>query len=581
MNNCIGENYYSELYHGFFKFYMKLLSEFEKHSYDFVILTTRRCFCLFNGVKNDVKFKELYTDWFVGKQKKIAELDRHIFSSQDIDTIGEEFKSKSVLLVDDVMIHGKTVYCFFQRIKEYNPKRIDTFVFVRKIENPDYYFFKTKKPYKFLYEKESYDWKRLSNIIVSYLHYVGQLYVSFVYGFRVSSQKVLSIDQNDDLKKCLVDYNSFFSHNYFLYSNEPVYYVYKGFSKFSCVSKAFLRVYQREKDDCQIIPFVELKPMSEVCAIRAWNLIWKSGAVPEELKTISSVVDIYKSLMVVCSVEMYKSLFGNAMIISTPEIDKSYTKDFFEILRKKINNNVISIIDLAYQESQSLNLDSFVFKNSIMFKSLSNEAFSNGIDVRNLEHYFHLVTTAEENTYVQNISQGIQNGLLYFDKNESIETQPLPIGCLEAMIKRGEEDETKSMLLYLLDIGVASILVEYREGIVGLVVKAGEQSYHLFSDLAGTSCRAVYILLDFIEHFKKDRRSSFVEQFLQRIKLHNRHDLIQNFDNVEWIIRNPPAQLRSDYFGALSAGDNCMTESEIETEQQIVDLFVEVIKECV
>ena len=145
----------------------KLLHE---NQYDYVVLTTRRCFCLIVAVQR--KYKIFSNDEW-----------NKIISSQAIKI--ENFKNKSIALIDDVMIHGTSVWNIYNKLQEANAKNIDTFVLAKSVEYPDFYRIQTGKPYKQMLLLSQDDWQYLSNEIVYYFYNNNVPYVSYVYGVEI------------------------------------------------------------------------------------------------------------------------------------------------------------------------------------------------------------------------------------------------------------------------------------------------------------------------------------------------------------------------------------------------------------
>lgn len=80
--------------------------------YDYVILMSRKMYTL---------FRTYFDDNF-----------NKFFSSDAIDIIGTRFSGKAVLVVDDTMIHGRTLESAKQQILHFNAKQVDFQVFVKE-----------------------------------------------------------------------------------------------------------------------------------------------------------------------------------------------------------------------------------------------------------------------------------------------------------------------------------------------------------------------------------------------------------------------------------------------------------------
>lgn len=60
--NSVEEKYFDEkTLHEFFDYLIKKFEQ-NQESYDYIVLTTRRCFCLFYALMQDEKFMDSYKD---------------------------------------------------------------------------------------------------------------------------------------------------------------------------------------------------------------------------------------------------------------------------------------------------------------------------------------------------------------------------------------------------------------------------------------------------------------------------------------------------------------------------------------
>ncbi len=565
-----------EYYKLFIGFLDSLIRLYRTSSYDYIVLTTRRCFCLFYALEKDLAFKAHYQSWFSTNKDLLEQLKKKIISSQCMDIIGSRFYNTKVLLVDDIMIHGKTVYKFYKKAKiEYNAKTVDTLVLIRNIENPDYYYFKTENNYYTVLELENIDWKEISNIIVSYLHDVGQLYISYIYGYKVSKSDLEKNLTNNDLVLCKHRFDQYISHKTYKEDCQPIYYLYKGFSKYTAVRNSYLRVYgDVNTATAYVIPYVDIKTIDNNLVDEIWNNIWKKETVPSEFSCFQKSTDKYKSIIAIISYVMLKKIFGHVSFSITQEIDRSYVTGFIDIASLNIKSDMLDIVESIYKKQCEHFED---YPGSIMMEEKSK--LKDRFDLYSIEEYFYSVGTMEDKEYINKIKDGIVDGYLKIDKADANRISPISADEFYSCIPDDWKEIAIPMTIYLLDNGISSHIVESKNGFVGTFIKSGEQSYHLFSDLTGVAFKAIYVLLDFINKFvEKKHESEFKNSFIEQLEEKMDAKLFSRIRSLKLVINNPPIDYRADYFAILKRRNYCLSENDMVKEKSILSLFVEIIK---
>lgn len=561
-----------------FELLQGIINEYKekKGSYDYIILTTRRCFCLFYSINKNSNIQKQHKLWFLKNSKYLKEVEQKIISSQKVDMIGKQFKDCSVLLVDDIMIHGQTMFNYFERITNFGAKNIDTLVLIRNVEFPDYYFLKTNKEYFKIHQKVNWDWRILSNNIVSYLHNQGQLYVSYVYGFNVDESTLKEVINSENLECCKVDFSNHIKHKLYVENCQPKYYFIPKYSKYSFIEQAFLRVYpiyNNSSKEYRIIPYIELSRFKCENLQEIWNKIW-IGDKPEELKAINTVEDIYKFLTAFLSIILCKTLFSKEKLsIETPEIDKSLVDGLYEIVEKHVSQEVLEIIEKEYQNLEvAINAPQF-YNNRI--GKISFDTISSNFDaIEKIKQYFYSVSNEEESNFNKMVSNILENPN---DSSNNVTSVSIDATNLYKLIPEQFKKECLGFLFYLLDSGVASHVVRTfgigKDKYVSTSIKAGEQSYHLFSDLSGSAIRPIYFLLTRLEKFDDlDEVQKIKNTFIKKLKEID----IQNINSIEYVLTNPPVNLKADYFGIIKHRNNALTQMERNEEQHIIEILKEI-----
>lgn len=560
------------------KFLKELIKLYKKNdcAYDYIVLTTRRCFCLYYALKKNSKLRRKNIFWFLINSKYLKQIEQKICSSQSVDIIGEKFKDCKVLLVDDIMIHGQTVYSYFERVSNYGAKDIDTIVLVRNIERPDYYYMQTKKDYIAIYNKVNWDWRDLSNKIVSYLHNVGQLYISYIYGHTVTKDILDIVTKTEKMIKCKEDFSRFIKHPVYCQGCQPEYYYISEYSKYKFIEYAFLRVYPIKNKSgikYEVLPYIELSDFKTENIFNIWKSIWTSG-VPKELESINCSKDIYKALTAILSYCLCEKLFGQNAIISTKEVDKSFVNNFLEIVKENLCEDPFAVFDRLY-ESVELIYDDSINSRSIMQSILNTVRFSEDRPVfdalETIKQYFYSVSAEEEEQFIVTIKKGVENVIKLKGKQ-----MPIASSTFYKSLPDKYKIECLGFILYLLDNGVASHVVKTfdSEKYVITALKAGEQSYHLFSDLTGNAFKMVYFLLTELEKIRDIDRINYIkDRFINKLKEIG----IQNTASIEYVLNKPPVNLRADYFGIIKLRNSCLTENEIYEEKRIMASLEEIL----
>lgn len=574
-----------------FKFFREIARKAKNEDYDYIVLTTRRCFCFFSSIENAKNFTKKI--WCFFNHKATNRIKKTVISSQKVDLIGADFAGKTVLLVDDIMIHGQAVYNIYERIKNYNAKDIDTFVLIRNIEAPDYYYFKTKKDYNYIHGYANFDWKEISNSIVSYLHKSSQLYLSFIYGFKVSKNdlKIFIKDNENSLIKPEIDYSNIVFYNSYESENLPQYYFYKFNNPHSSIKYVAFRIYPsaHNKNSAHIVPYIELADMPIVVLNKIWDKLVK------KLKTVNSFSDKmlkttceeqYKIITAIASYDFFKHVF-KGKYTETKEIDRSYIDNFISEIDNCIDFNVIEFIEDCY------NAHNFSIKdltpNERISKKLS-ETKDSGNVYEVLKRFFYTVSELEEDIYKDLISKGIKEGHLVTD-NISLSSyrKPLPTSSLYNKFINYEKYEMYAILLFLLDNGVCSYVIESFDNVVYTAIKVGEQSYHLFADLCKCSSKAVYFLISYFndkikkENFNFNFLELFIEQFESEYKSYSSEEkkLVGDLESIKHVILSPSKDFSANYFGLLDRANCILKPEEKEMEKRIMNTFCKIMRNIV
>lgn len=537
-------NSFKEIYRLGGEFFEKIIRLYDDNHYDYFVLTTRRCFCLFFALLKDVNFYNLLIQSH--SEETIKKIVKKTVSSQGINILGEELKDKKILLLDDVMIHGHAVYNLYKNVNNYEPKCLDTLVIIRNIETPDFYYKATNKEYFYIERLMSSEWRDISNQVVKYLHNQGQCYTSYIYGIKTETNFFENIvSGNKYLNEISLDFEELETYPEYNTDCYPQYYSVEEYSSCVFIENIMIRKYciEDDKKNCMVVPYVQLKALHSETLVDIWETI--CTVIGEQFNKIKTLEDKYKALNAICSICLYKKYF-NSISSYENEIDRSFIPYFLEIVYNNFDlDYIFGIINEKYVATE------FDSGNTLMEKSFvkaqkeffTNETESKAKMVDFLSIYFYLVTEEEEFLY-QNEIEDEEN------------TKPIFSTQFNKMLKETDfsepsEEFTNAVIMYFVDIGLLSYVVKCNEnGLIGSCIKTGEQSYHLFTKIAKDAYKAVYVILNytlkldafseknmFEKRFKKELNNSSIEESIKK--------------SINFFMNNPPVKLHESYFGVL------------------------------
>ncbi len=533
-------------------FFKKIVELDKQNNYDYMILTTRRCFCLFFALYNDEEFKTncLYKSNDFDFEYFNRIIDKTI-SSQSIDINGDDFKHKKILLLDDIMIHGHAVYELFEKLNGYQPNKVDTLIMIRNIEFPDFYYMETKQEYSFVERLVNPEWREISNLIVKYLHTKSEGYISYIFSIKTQIKRIVQAQKEiSELEKIDIDFKKLETYQEYNSNCYPDYYFVNLNKNYSFIKYALFRVYRSNtgmSEDCYVVPFIQLKNMTTSMIDDIWNSIWASEQLLcTELSKIKTSEDRYKALTAICSIVMYQNILGS-INMSESIIDKSYFPGFLNLIIESIDKDILfEKIEILYSDVEYDNEENLMTQLLDVNADESFEGFSDFIRT-----YFYIVTEKEESLYqTDNKFSSSQNMLLLSCFIEKIQSMKLKESYAEVV----------ASMMFLADIGVLSFVINKNcNNIVATYIKTGEQSYHLFASIAGCAFTAIFVLLNYLnsiknegnEHYKNGCKT-FLTQFNQNLFKDNDCPQLKKYKAIIYFfVKYPPTKLSESYYGAL------------------------------
>lgn len=490
------------------KKYKKLFHEFvervfsDGQNYDFIFLTTKRCYRLFFSVYFEEK------EYFDNKYNGIID---KIYSNQSINFNKNIVTGKKVLLVDDVMIHGRAVLSIFEELKNLDASIIDTLVLARNYEVPDFYYQSTKKDYDTMYLMTRSDWYKLSNEIVDYFSKRESPYTSYLYDFSYLKSSTVRLDDLIDNFKDLLDGNwikevnvdnekknyinklsgtKFFNHKCYFFNLS------KEKNTSNIIDEFVIRV-QEYSNRIVIIPCCRINAVKSDSLKSSWKSICEVYSAFVNYKDISAE-DIYKIYTAIFSFSVFnisklKKAINNNLIYPSIEIDKSYYKncfydilDFIDFINSNVSGNTLlsKVLKFFTQEDYFLDIVSGELETKKLYLDLIEkyQPYDNK-NYKNISLLIHDINSTEELNFVESLkNESATNVKLinYYKEDNSISSR-----VFYEKTGINKNDELKTYAILLLGTGsLAHFIKEHTNSkekykYVDTSVRTGEQSFRL------------------------------------------------------------------------------------------------------
>ncbi len=554
----------------------KFISYIRENSdrYDYIILTARRCFCLFNSFK----IKGINLDY------------NKIISSQAIDVHAEKLTNKRVLLCDDIMIHGQSLVSMYEKIKNYNPKTIDVLVMIRNIEKPDYYKYKTETDYDVIVSLDDKEWRNFSNNIVKFIHQNSVLYISYVYGFEVNESFIKNRLAKSSLLTNLSLENNILVHDYYLdKEHEPQYFIAQNIESVlpireDLVNYATIRIYRDpiKKNSYWAVPYVELVEIENTHLDAIFNRLIALDDRFSKVGTNAS--SKYKALTAIISFFFFEKLGGHVFSIDiTRYIDKSYFDGFYSLILTLNQNELLDIINEEIPFSLNVAVDEQNDENDMIYQLDKLINSQEPISLDDFKEFFFLMNLLDEKEFRTLFAQTEKEhfAIDYVQKNKKLK----PISArtyYSKLLKTG--DLYKDLLkytLYFSDSGVVSFVInEFHKDdktYNGVFIKAGEQSYRMSADATRENFFSIFFVYDLLLYFRNfDERKKLAKKLMDILRQKNNCDL--DIKRFEFFFEKQFSNLFNlpNYFFATKTED---IKIDVSKEARIYDCICKALQE--
>lgn len=351
--------------------YYRILNFFEKVSElpcDVLIFTTRRCLILYYIFYKYV-FDENLKETF--KSKKIIS-DKGILLNSD------KIKGKDCVVLDDVVIHGRSLSNVVDRVETADPSDFKTYVYAYNEDadcQVDYCAYCTR----------NHSWEEVSNKIISAIIMVTFPYAVYAYSFS----KRMNMKEYLDFEKTITE-NYPICYNLDLSLNESK--IYNGITDLiskNVISKVFfidennsekvVRVYYNKiLKTCTVIPFCFIKNLDE-------------NAINEFIKKINydkydfenaEIQTKYRLIQTCCSLKIIENdnnVFGNCLkndwTVNSDQVDSGYFDGMYNYIKDN-NLDVDDVLDKPKKLDENI-IDNDNKKKNVYFDTqIDNEVLS-------------------------------------------------------------------------------------------------------------------------------------------------------------------------------------------------------------
>lgn len=451
-----------------FQYFIEILEN--KSKYDYIIFVTRKSFDLFKV------FRRSYSVITSAK----------IFSSKAIDIIGNDFNGKKVLIVDDILIHGKALYSLKNKIENhYHPSIVDLSVFIQKYDQYDAAntVFNLNCNNKYLsYESE---WKRVTEYLVEIFHDENIPYTSYVLDMdieNVEKEDFLKIVNEFNAQK--IEHKDFPFYFYISISIDNIEERIRNIVQFSV-----LRIYYNENlKKLTLSPYVQLDDLNSDDVSRLWNILNDRIANLDLKCCFLSSVEIIRALTASISIASWEDTIKNSLLISERQEDIIYnydelnysfyddfSNDLKEIVEKK--DTLYDLLsELHKQHIYELGDNTYI---SILQDSEKWEL--NNISPKdNFSRYIEYINDYKETQFETALKNSIDTPI---EKYLSFDYDGIPYSLLYSKFYNGSnEEEIISKYIELLELGHISADIQCYNSIVYTGIRTGERSWKLTID---------------------------------------------------------------------------------------------------
>lgn len=402
-----GEYEFNRLY----KFFLNISI---KNRFDVIVFTTRRCHILFSIFK-----KYVFTD----EEKEILSKNHKLYiSDKAIHFYKRKISKSKILIVDDIMIHGRALKDVRIRVEKFNPHKIEVVVYAISEGSP-------KDNIKFELKLANDEWKSLSNRIVASIILTSTPYASYIYAFskKMERKEFYKLKESLD-KKFIFENNNIDIDDNKIDPNDTILdlslkesdnsnelnsilskyiqgYIYPLHTNRN-ENKEFLRVYYNESTKiCILIPIVFLGEYSDDQLTKECKNLHLDKVVNSQPEIIYRALTAYYSLTVFGKYNEYipDCLNDPSWNVNDQTINMSYYDNFYNDLYNLISEkNNSNHLQLKFAYDKKYNLNSFDIHDYSVSSKKSNHILEDDIYLIVFKKMLSDVLSDENNMFPYN-----------------------------------------------------------------------------------------------------------------------------------------------------------------------------------
>lgn len=537
-----------------FQYFTEILEN--KSKYDYIIFVTRKSFDLLKV--------------FLREHSVIT--SAKIFSSKAIDIIGNDFNDKKVLIVDDILIHGKALYSLKSKIEEhYHPSKIDLSVFIQKYDQYDAAntVFSLNCNNKYLsYESE---WKRVTEYLVEIFHDENIPYTSYVADMDIKDvEKEDFLKIVNDFKAQKVEHKDFPFSFYISFNNadERI----KNIVQFSV-----LRIYYNENlKKLTLSPYVQLDDLNSEEVAKTWDgLINKIVNLKQKCRFPSSI-EIIRALTAAISIACWEDAINNSLLISGhkenlvynyDELNYSFYDGFSDDLKDIIKNKEILYEFLNHLNSKRI----YELRDNTYISILQNSEkweLNNISSENNFSRYIEYINDYKETQFETTLKTSIDTPI---EEYLSFDYDGLPYSLLYSKFSNGNSGkEILSKYIELLELGHISADIQCYNSIVYTGIRAGERSWKLtIENNSDIFLPIAYIfrtceLFSKLNMFNENNRNCFFQKAIERLSSEFNFDAKKMWLLINTFKKNMPYSIDSITEYAYNYDQSVVYEEKIQ-----------------
>ena len=457
-------------YEGLYDFFLNIF----RSDYDVIVLMSRRCLVLCR----------IFMIIFILNQEEIMEKKTLVISNQAVPVYRKTLKGKKVLIVDDILIHGRTINDMYFDIKSYCQTTFPEISIYMVDKELDCIQDEAKSRVEASYIVSKGEWRNLSNKIVNCIFSANMPYTSFVssyfeYGNSNIIEQISGISDIKKLENTDKMQKECGLSSYYCYRTEEKIPIFKSLS-----IDAGLRLYWNEIiHKAAVIPYVFIKTMN----IEKHNNICEdiSDLLPERFVNLKKVLkceiesdQAYRMRVLTCLLSnlywltiVKKNNLSQNYVTDMDTLEKSFGIEIAEELGSVLECGDLAEYNTLFSYTCEIEACKMKVDNNLL-ESLKQGLQSVGRDniillKSGLKDYFQMAWDADERSALKKLerSKGLTVDLFVEAGEES--------GCNKAQIL-GE-------LVNCWDAGIATAnyALDDSEMYVGCYVTSGEQGYRI------------------------------------------------------------------------------------------------------